>query len=94
MKIEIPKQNLHVEFDVQKDYDILWHEDENGKKVGDLTITPVKGSIDITCDIELDTGDLKVTDVLSVMRSFSKMQRAICKKSCRAGHYRIDLAKD
>ena len=33
MKIEMPKQNLHVEFDVQKDYDILWHEDENGKKV-------------------------------------------------------------
>lgn len=93
MKIEMPKQNLHLDVDITKDYDILWHRDEDGKKVNDLTITPVKGSIDITCDIELDTGDLKVTDVLSVMRSFSKMQRAIHKKS-RADHYRIDLAKD
>ena len=93
MKIEMPKQNLHLDVDITKDYDILWHTDENGKKVGDLTITPVKGSIDITCDIELDTGDLKVTDILSVMRAFSKVQRAIRKKS-RADHYRIDLAKD
>lgn len=93
MKIEMPKQNLHVEFDVQKDCPVIWHTDEEGNRVDDLTITPVKGSIDITCDIELDTGDLKVTDILSVMRSFSKMQRAICKKS-RADHYRIDLAKD
>lgn len=81
MKIEMPKQNLHLDVDITKDYNILWHTDEDGNRVDDLTITPVKGSIDITCDIELDTGDLKVTDILDVMRAFSKIQRAIRKKS-------------
>lgn len=81
MKIEMPKQNLHLDVDITKDYNILWHTDEEGNRVDDLTITPVKGSIDITCDIELDTGDLKVTDILNVMRTFSKVQRAIHKKS-------------
>ena len=85
MKIEMPKQSLHLDINVREDYPVMWHTDAKGDHVNDLTITPVKGTIDITCDVELDTGDLKVTDVLSVMKAFTKLQRYIRKVDKKRG---------
>lgn len=86
MKIEMPKQTLHFEADIKKDYAVCWHTDEKGNKVNDLTVTPVKGTVDISCDIIIDTDDLKVTDILQVMKDYAHLQKAIRKHSSKMWH--------
>ena len=75
MKIEFTNQKGTLNFDIQKKYPLKWHTDENGKQIDEFYITPVKGSVELSGDIIIDTGDLKIADCLRLMRAIEKLDK-------------------
>ena len=82
MRFEFLNQKGVLNFDIQKKYPLIWHEDENGKHVDEFSITPVKGKIELSADIIIDTGDLKATDILELMRTYEKLDSILSEKRC------------
>ena len=75
MRIEALDQKAVLEFDVQKKYPLVWTETEDGKHVDEFYINPVKGSIELSGDIIIDTGDLRIADCLRLMRAIEKLDK-------------------
>lgn len=75
MKIEFLDQKGVINVDIQKKYPLVWHETEDGKVVDEFYISPVKGEIEITGDIIVDTGNLKITDCLRLARAIQTLDR-------------------
>ena len=75
MKIEFKNQKLKADIDVKKEWPLLWHRDENEKKVSDLSMEPGKIHLEMSGDVTLDTGSLKLTDVMSLIRVIAKLDR-------------------
>ena len=75
MKIAFKNQTLDLKFNVNKEYPIFWHTTEEGKVVDKVSITPVKGHVKISGDIEIDTGNLSVTSVFKMMRAIETLDR-------------------
>ena len=75
MKIECPNQKAVLEFDIQKKYPLVWTETEDGKHVDEFYINPVKGQIELSADITIDTGDLRIADCLRLMRVIEKLDK-------------------
>lgn len=75
MKIEFTDQKGVLNFDVQRKYPLAWTETEDGKHVDEFYINPVKGSVEISVDILVDTGDLKIADCLRLMRAIEKLDK-------------------
>lgn len=73
MRLEFTNQKGIVDFDIHKKYPLVWHETEDGKVVDEFSVNPVKGQIEISGDIIIDTGDLKITDCLRLMRVIEKL---------------------
>lgn len=81
MRIECPNQKAVLDFDIQKKYPLVWTEREDGKHVDEFYIKPVKGTIEITADITIDTGDLKITDCLRLMKAIHTLDKIARKKA-------------
>lgn len=77
MRLEFMNQKGVLNFDIEKKYPLAWHTDEKGKVVDEFYITPVKGSIELSCDIEIDTGDLKAVDLFKLARAYEKLSDAM-----------------
>jgi len=75
MKLEFLNQKGTFSFDIQKKYPLVWTETEESKVVDEFYVNPVKGEIEISGDIIVDTGDLKVTDVFRLMRAIGKLDK-------------------
>ena len=75
MKIEALNQKAVLEFDIQKKYPLVWTETEDGKHVDEFYVDPVKGSVELSCDILVDTGDLRIADCLRLMRVIEKLDK-------------------
>lgn len=75
MKLEFTNQKGVLEFDIQKKYPLVWTETEDGKCVDEFYINPVKGQIELSGDIMIDTGDLKIADCLRLMRIIEKLDK-------------------
>jgi hypothetical protein len=68
-------QKGKLDFDIREKYPLIWHTDSDGKQVDELYVTPVKGSVELSCDIIVDTGSLKITDCLRLMRVIDKLDK-------------------
>lgn len=75
MKIEFTDQKGVLNFDIQRKYPLVWTETEDGKHVDEFYINPVKGSVELSGDIIIDTGDLKIADCLRLMRAIEKLDK-------------------
>lgn len=75
MKLEFVNQKGILEFDIQKKYPLVWTETKNGKHVDEFYINPIKGQIELSGDIIVDTGDLKIADCLRLMRVIEKLDK-------------------
>lgn len=75
MKIEFTNQKGILNFDTQRKYPLVWTETEDGKHVDEFYINPVKGSVELSGDIIIDTGDLKIADCLRLMRAIEKLDK-------------------
>ena len=73
MRIEAPNQKAILDFDIRKKYPLIWTETEDSKHVDEFYVNPVKGQVELSCDILIDTGDLKITDCLRLMRAIEKL---------------------
>ena len=75
MKFELKNQQLTADIDVKKTWPMLWHKDEEGKKTDDLSMDPCQIHLEFSGDITLDTGSLKMTDCMSLMRIIDKLDK-------------------
>ena len=79
MKLEFLNQKCKLDFDIQKEYPMIWHKVDE-KKVNELSISPVKGSIEISGDVIVDTGDLKIADCLRLAKAIHTLDEIVHKK--------------
>lgn len=84
MRLEFTNQKGVLDFNIEKKYPLAWHTDEKGKVVDEFYINPVKGQIELSGDIIIDTGHLKIADVLRLAKAIHAMDKkaahgAICK---------------
>jgi len=79
MKIKLTKQTLDLDFNVKKDYPLYWRE-VDGKCVDRITMSPVKGHVSGSGDVEIDTGSLSVTSILKLMKAVEALNKINHKK--------------
>ena len=80
MKFEFLNQKGMLDFNVQKKYPLIWTEKEDGKHVDEFYINPVKGQIEISGDVTIDTGDLPIAAVLRLAKAIHTLDKIIRKK--------------
>lgn len=76
MRLEFINQKVKFDFDVREEYPVIWHRNLDGEQINDLSISPVKGSVEITGDVIIDTGDLKITDCLRLAKAIQALDKA------------------
>ena len=81
MRLEFTNQKGVLDFDIQKKYPLVWTETENGKHVDEFYVNPIKGSIEISGDIIVDTGDLRIADCLRLVKAIHTLDRIAHKKA-------------
>lgn len=81
MKIELKNQQFTADINVDKEWPMLWHTNEEGKQENDLSMKPCKIHLEFSGDIALDTGSLKITDCMSLMRVIEKLDKIYEKKT-------------
>jgi len=84
MRLEFLNQKGTLDFDIQKKYPLVWTETKEGKHVDEFYINPVKGQIELSGDIIIDTGDLKIADVLHLAKAIRTLDK-IGHKSAHEG---------
>jgi len=80
MKLEFLNQKGTLDFNIQKKYPLIWTEKEDGKHVDEFYVNPVEGQIEISGDVIIDTGDLKITDCLRLAKAIQKLDEIARKK--------------
>jgi hypothetical protein len=83
MKIELKNQKLEADIDIAKQYPLVWHCDENGAKVEDLSISPVQIHLEFAGDISLETGSLKLTDCMSLVKVIQELDKKYRQNICK-----------
>ena len=82
MKITLKNQTFDMDFNINKEYPVFWYE-VDGKRVDEVSISPVKGYVKISGDIEIQA-DIPVRKIYKFARVFNmakqkRMQDAIHK---------------
>lgn len=72
MIIELKNQKLSADIDVQKEWPMMWHT-ENDKKVNDLSMSKGKIQFELAGDIKIDTGDLTAESILNFFKVKSEL---------------------
>ena len=80
MKIEFLNQKGVLDFDIQKKYPLIWTETDKGKRIDEFYVDPVKGQIELSCDVVIDTGDLTIADCLRLMKAIHTLDKIENKK--------------
>lgn len=88
MRIELKNHALTADIDVKKEWPMLWHTNAEDEKVNDFSMAPGKIHLELSGDVTLDTGSLKMTDCMNLMRVIAKLdtihaekvRRSICEE--------------
>lgn len=80
MKIELKNQQFTTDINVDKEWPILWHTNEEGKQENDLSMKPCKIHLEFSGDVTLDTGSLRMTSCMNLMRAVERLDQIHAEK--------------
>ena len=83
MKIEFKNQKLDMDINIHEDYPLMWHTNEKGERVDELTISKAKGHFALEFDGEINFGALKAVSVFDFVRMCHKLYEQRRQKNCK-----------
>ena len=80
MKIELKNQQFTADINVDKEWPMLWHTNEEGEQENDLSMKPCKIHLEFSGDVALDTGSLRITSCMNLMRAVERLDKIHAEK--------------